>query len=115
MKLEKFEIKSHQFRHPIEIQRNAPGKDEDNIPIVLKSTLFKTRAKIINNRSTEDQEEHSKNNTIRKTFYIRTRKGVIFNEQTDSVLYKGISYDIEDVNDIEERGIITELRCKLVK
>ena len=115
MKLHKFDIKPHEFKHPIEIQRLTPGVDEDNIPIEDNwNTLFKTRAKVLNVRGDEYLQAQSTGIEIEKTFYIRTRRN---NPVTnlDRVIYKGIAYDIEYVNDIEETGIITEIKVKLVK
>ena len=51
MKIDKFEIKPHEFRHPIEIQRCVSGTDNDNIPVVKQwNKLIKTRAKIVTNK-----------------------------------------------------------------
>ncbi|GEM_PF-1889153 len=121
MKLNKFDIKPYEFKHPIEIQRLTPGVDEDNIPIEDNwNTLFKTRAKVLNVRgdeyfkAQEYFEAQEVGMRIEKTFYIRTRRN---NPVTnlDRVIYKDIAYDIEYANDIEEAGIITEIKVKLVK
>lgn len=115
MKLNKFDIKPHEFRRPIEIQRLKPGVDEDNIPIEDNwNTLFKTRAKVLNVRGNEHFEAQEVGVRVEKTFYIRSRRS---NPVTnlDRVIYKGVTYDIEYANDIEEAGIITEIKVKLVK
>ncbi len=115
MKLNKFDIKPHEFKHPIEIQRLTPGVDEDNIPTDGDwNTLFKTRAKVLNVRGNEYFEAQEVGSKIEKTFYIRSRRS---NPVTnlDRVIYKGVIYDIEYANDIEEDGIITEIKAKLVK
>lgn len=114
MKLNKFEIKAHEFRHPIEIQRYDDGKNEDNIPIKAWNLLFATRAKILNGRGSELQGELGNSSVIYKTFYIRTRRATPVTE-LDRVVYNNNNYEIEYANDIEEAGVITEIKAKLVK
>lgn len=111
----KFKINPGEFRHPIEIQRLSDKENNnDNIPITKWDTLIKAKAKILNVRGKEYLEAQGIGSEISKTFYIRaSKKTIVTNE--DSILYKGSRYDIEYSNDIEDKGIYLELKCKLVK
>lgn len=82
-----FKIKSAEIRHPIEIQREVPGRDEDNRPITELKTVLKTKAKILNVRGEEFELANGKGLKIAKTFYIRFPKSIEITED-DKVLYK---------------------------
>lgn len=111
MRLEKFEIKPHEFKHPIVIEERRVKKDDDNIPIEDDwEAYITTRSKILNDRGSES----GGNSSSYKTFFIRTRRDKPVTN-LHRVLYKKIAYDIEYANDIDEAGIITEIKAKLVK
>lgn len=114
MKLDKFDIKPHELKHPIEIQKGTQGQDEDYIAITIWNPYFNTKAKILNVRGSEFSDAQSEGSEIEKTFFIRTRRNQEVTEE-DRVIYKGVAYDIEYANDIQEAGVFTEIKAKLVK
>ncbi|MDH2337064.1 phage head closure protein [Clostridium perfringens] len=109
-----FKIKSAEIRHPIEIQREVPGKDDDNKPIKELKTVLKTKAKIINVRGEEFELANSKGIKIAKTFYIRFPKSIEITED-DKVLYKNKIYNIIYANNIEEMNVYLEIKTEYVK
>ena len=109
-----FKIKSAEIRHPIEIQREVPGRDEDNRPITELKTVLKTKAKILNVRGEEFELANGKGIKIAKTFYIRFPKSIEITEN-DRIVFNKIPYNIIYVNDIEERGVYLEIKTEYIK
>ncbi|EJT6481043.1 phage head closure protein [Clostridium perfringens] len=109
-----FKIKSAEFRHPIEIKKEVPGKDEDNRPIIDLKTVLKTKAKILNVRGEEFELAKGRGIKIAKTFYIRFPKRVEITE-SDKVLYKNKIYNIIYANNIEEMNVYLEIKTEYVK
>ncbi|WWU66132.1 phage head closure protein [Clostridium baratii] len=114
MKLDKFDIKPHEFRYPIEIQRLVPGMDKENRPCDKWETIINARAKILNVRGEEFTQAYGTGSKISKTFYIRgSRSKKVTNE--DRILYKGTPFNIIYINDIEERGVYLEIKAEFVE
>ncbi|HHD2801321.1 phage head closure protein [Clostridium perfringens] len=114
MRVKNFTIKPHELRHPIEIQREVPGRDEDNRPITELKTVLKTKAKILNVRGEEFELANGKGLKIAKTFYIRFPKSIEITED-DKVLYKNKIYNIIYANNIEEMNVYLEIKTEYVK
>lgn len=110
----KFKINPGELRHKIIIQYATPGKDEDSKPILLWQEKFITRAKIINVRGSEYIQALGEGVRIDKTFYFRASRTHKVTEE-DRIIYNDVVYDIEYANDIEERGVFYEVKCKRCK
>ena len=115
MKIDKFKIKPHEFKHPIEIQRCEDGEDNDNIPIQNRwSKLFTTRAKILTNKSDEEKMMNGISGVINKTFYIRaSRKYKV--TQKDRLIYNNDTYNIKAVDDIQEQGVYIAIKAEYIE
>ena len=115
MKIDKFEIKPHEFKHPVEIQRCGDGEDEDNIPIKNKwNKLFSTRAKILTNKSDEEENMSGTSGVTIKSFYIRASRKYIVTKK-DRLIYNNCIYNIKSVNDIQEMGIYIEIKAECIE
>ena len=115
MKLEKFEIKSHEFRHAIEFQAKTGGIDEEGLPIDGEwTTYFKTRAKVLSTSSTEKLQAKEVSVEIDKTFYIRARRDKVITEK-NRILYKGDYYNIVYLNNVQDGDLYIEIKAKLIK
>lgn len=114
MRIKNFDIKPHEFKHSIEIQRAIPGIDKENKPITEWTTILKTKAKIINVRGDEFELANGIGVKIAKTFYIRFTRNIEVKE-SDRVLYKGKQYNIKYSNDIEEMGIYLEIKTEYIE
>lgn len=117
MKIDKFEIKGHEFSHPIEIQRHSDGDgvDDDNIPVKKGwYKLFSTRAKILANKSDEQKMMDGISEVVNKTFYIRaSRKNKI--TKKDRIIYNNEIYNIKSVIDIQEKGIYLDIKAEYIE
>lgn len=114
MRIKNFDIKPHEFRHFIEIQRAIPKTDEENRAIEEWSTILETKAKILNVRGDEFELADGTGIKIAKTFYIRFSRNIEIKE-SDRILYKGKQYNIRYTNDIEEMGIYLEIKTEYVE
>lgn len=114
MRIKNFDIKPHEFRHFIEIQRAISGTDKENRPVPEWSTILKTKAKVLNARGDEFELANGTGIKIAKTFYIRFSRNIEIKEN-DRILYKGKQYNIRYTNDIEEMGIYLEIKTEYIE
>lgn len=113
MKIDKFEIKPHEFRHKIEIQRCIPGVDEDNIPTDgIWEPLLITRAKILTTKSDEETNMQGISGVVIKTFYIRASRQEI--TKRDRLVYNEVIYNIKSIDNIQERCIYVVIKAENV-
>ncbi|WP_342986175.1 phage head closure protein [Clostridium saudiense] len=112
MKIDKFEIKGHEFKYPITIERYQKNKDDDNRLVEQWTKLCNTRAKILWTRGSQYNESYGTNSEIEATFYI------MFNHKNitpkDRLVYKNQAYDIIYVNNVQEASKYYEIKAKKV-
>lgn len=114
MKIDKFEIKPHEFRHPIEIQRCVSGTDNDNIPVEKQwNKLIKTRAKIVTNKTDEENMMSGKSGIDIKTFYIRGSRSLEITSK-DRIVYNNKIYNIKSSNNIQQKCIYIEIKAEFI-
>lgn len=106
-------INSGEFKHPIIIQRNINGVDEDNIPCETWNDLLSTRAKIKNISGYETIIAQADTSVIKKRFYIRYKKGLDLTTK-DRILYNNKYYNITYVSDIEDLHKYLEIVCEVI-
>lgn len=117
MKIDKFEIKGHEFRHPIVIQRCSDGNgvDDDNIPVKKGwYKLFSTKAKVLTNKSDEEKMMDGISGVINKTFYIRASRKIKISKK-DRIIYNNEIYNIKSVIDIQEKGIYLDIKAEYIE
>lgn len=115
MKIDKFDIKPHEFKHPIEIQRAETVVNKDNIPSKNDwNKLFSTRAKILTNKSDEEKMMNGTAGITIKTFYIRaSRKFKV--SKNDRLIYNGEIYNIKSAEDVQEQGIYIAIKGECIQ
>lgn len=117
MKISKFKIDPHEFRHSIIVQRKKHcGTDEEGLPIEdVWEDYIKTHSKIINSSSKEILLSEEIRTDITKTFYIRGRRDKEITEE-DRIIYRGKVYEICcPPNDILDIGEYIEIKAKIIK
>ena len=116
MKLDGFEIKPHEFKHKIEIERYSNNNvDLDNIPCEEQwNSIITTKAKIVLNQNDEKQIMDGTSKVTIKTFYIRYRKDTEVTNK-DRINYNGSIWEIQSVNDIKEAHVYLEIKAKLIE
>lgn len=116
MKIEKFQIKAHEFKHSIEVQRQCTDEvDDEGLPCEEHwDALLKTRAKVINAGGSERLQAKQIGMEIDKTFYIRARRDKEITDK-DRILYKGDYYNIVYVNNVQDSDMYIEIKAKLVE
>lgn len=117
MKIDKFQIKAHEFSQPIEIQRYSDGEgvDDDNIPVKEQwYKLFSTRAKVLTNKSDEEKMMSGTSGVINKTFYIRAIRSYEITKK-DRIVYNNNIYNIKSVIDIQEKGVYLDIKAECIQ
>lgn len=107
-----FNINISEFKHPIVIERCQKVKDEDNRLVEQWVNLCNSRAKILWTRGSEYIESYGTNSEIEATFYIRFNYKNI--NSKDRLVYKGETYDIIYINNVQEANKYYEIKAKKV-
>lgn len=107
-----FNINISEFKHQITIQRYQKIKDEDNRLVEKWTNLCNSRAKILWTRGSEYIESYGTNSEVEATFYIRFNYKSI--TPKDRLIYKGETYDIIYVNNVQESNRYYEIKAKKV-
>lgn len=110
----KFKINPGEFRHPIKIEYFTYEKDIDYINKKVWKVKLSTKAKILNVRGDEFLQAQGTGLKIEKTFYIRANKSIILSEE-DRIIYNNTPYEIVYINNIIERNLYLEIKCKRFK
>lgn len=108
-----FNINPSELRHSIIIERCRKIKDEDNRLVEEWTTLCNARAKILYTRGTEYTESYGTSSNVGVTFYIRYNHKDI--NSKDRIIYKGKSYNIIYVNNVQESNRYYEIKAELTE
>lgn len=107
-----FSIGISEFRNMIIIERATTEINNDKVPVEKYIKLFETRAKIINLRG-EEFHNLGTNYKETKTFYIRYNRMFPL-KVSDRIVYKGYNYNINYINNVEERNKYLEIRAEVL-
>lgn len=108
------ELKSCDFRHPIQIFKYISEENEDNIPIDTQNKLtINARAKVINVSGREIILSNGDASYTTQRFYIRYRK-IKFTPQDAMLKYNNNLYNILSITDVEEAHKVYEIVAELV-
>lgn len=98
---------SGEFKHKIEIQQLKEDKINH---VLIKSweTVFTTRAKSVKTQVSDIELLGGQTDKLVKKLIIRTPKSISL-DQDFRVVFKSKTYEVKDLNDINDNGIYTEL------
>ena len=113
-KMNRYMINPADFKHYVELQELLTGIDTDNIPFEDWVTIWKTRAKIRNNTSYNEEIENGDRSNIKKTITIRFPKHIKGFDAEDSnrykIKYNDKLYKILSMSDVKEEKRFVEMK-----
>lgn len=112
--IKNYRINPGEYKHKITILRNKEEKDRDELVQQVNEEILKTKAKIINVKSKDFFDKNIPVYTFTKKVYIRKPKNLRILE-SDNVLIKGVVYEIDQINNVDELDKFLEMVVKLDK
>lgn len=113
-KVESGTLNAGKYKNLIKIYQTTKGKDSAGFPADVDSLVISVHANV---KTTKGMTLIANDADFEKAytrFLFRTPKTVTI-DYGMFVVFKGIRYSIEYINDVDEAGIETELQCKEVR